>query len=141
MKQTKTFLYNRIGVVEDILKNYEEVTMTVEAMAKKYNVTPRTIQRLVKKHGIVRTISESNKVIAYLKNYSNLRKPEHLKARRKYISAKRRYEMISNHPYCATCGNKPAQCPLNIDHIDNNATNNKPENLQVLCMICNQGKR
>lgn len=141
MKTKRTFLYNKVGAIEDIIKNYTEVTMTVTDLAKKWGTTPRSIQRLLKDFGYVRTIAEANKVTAVLKNYDNLRKPEHLKAKRLFISVKRRYEMIKAHPFCTTCGNTAKECPLNIDHIDDNATNNNDSNLQVLCMMCNQGKK
>lgn len=131
----------RLEDVQFILKNYKDVTMTVTDMAKKFNVTPRTIQRLVKKHGVVRSIAEANKVTAKLKDYSTLRVPDHLKSKRNIIKKSLRYEIISNHPFCSTCGNTKEQCPLQVDHIDGNPSNNEISNLQVLCMICNQGKK
>ena len=137
----KTFLYNRIGAIEDILKNYAEVTMTVENIAKKWDVTPRTIQRIVKQHGIVRTISEGNKVTAKLKDYSALRKPDELKARRKSLSRKLRYQVMSSADRCTCCGATKYDNYLQVDHIDGDASNNVITNLQVLCIDCNQGKR
>jgi hypothetical protein len=127
--------------VEFILNNYKNVTMTVTDMAKKFNVTPRTIQRLVKKHGIVRTIEQANKVTAKLKNYDALRIPDHLKSKRNILKKSLRFKLISEHPFCSTCGNTKEQCPLQVDHIDGNPSNNELTNLQVLCMLCNQGKR
>ena len=137
----KTFLYNRIGAIEDILKNYSEVTMTVTDIAKKWDVTPRTIQRIVKQHGIVRTIAEGNKVTAKLKDYSSLRKSPELKARRKSLSRKLRYEVMSSTDRCKCCGATKEDNYLQIDHIDGNSENNVRENLQVLCRDCNQGKK
>lgn len=128
--------------VEFILNNYKNVTMTVTAMAKKFNVTNRTIQRLVKAHGLVRTVAEANKVTAKLKDYSKHRVPDHLKVKRNILKRSIRYELISKHPFCSTCGSRPQDgVRLEIDHIDNNPSNNNIDNLQVLCMFCNQGKK
>lgn len=130
--------------VEFILKNYKNATMTVENMAKKFNVTTRTIQRLVKKHGLSRTVAEANKVTAKLKDYSSLKVPEHLKAKRIILKQSVRYAIIAAHPYCSTCGRRPSaedNVALEVDHIDNNAQNNDKSNLQVLCRECNRGKR
>ena len=128
--------------VDFILKNYKEATMTVENMAKKFNVTPRTIQRLVKKYGLSRTIAEANKVTAKLKNYDALRVPEHLKAGRNILKKSIRYELIKSHPWCTVCGGRAETGHvLEVDHIDGDATNNNPKNLQVLCRDCNRGKR
>lgn len=144
MKQTKTFLYLRIGAEEDIINHYKNVTMKVEDLAKKYNVTVKTIQRIAKKHGVVRTVAEANKVTAKLKNYSSLRVPDHLKAKRIILKKVVRHELISKHPFCTLCGDRPSLTTttvLEIDHIDGNATNNEITNLQVLCRDCNRGKR
>lgn len=143
MKTNKTFLYLRIGAKEDILNHYNNVTMTVTALAEKYGVTNRTIQRFVKTHGgNIRTVSEANKVTAKLKDYSGHRVPDELKIKRNIIKRTIRYALIKSHPYCTTCGSRPEDgIRLEVDHIDNNPSNNNPINLQVLCMFCNQGKR
>lgn len=142
MKRTKPFLYNVIGAEEDIVNHYKNVTMKVEDLAKKYDVTVRTIQRIAKKYGVVRTVAEANKVTAKLKNYSSHRVPEHLKVKRNILKRSIRYELISKHPFCSTCGSRPQDgVRLEIDHIDNNPSNNNIDNLQVLCMFCNQGKK
>lgn len=141
IQKQKTFLYLQIGAVEDILEHYKNVTMTVTALSEKYNVTPRTIQRLVKKHGIVRSIAEANKVTAKIKDYSSNRVADHLKVKRNFIKRSTRYKIIANQPFCTICGSKPEDgVRLEIDHIDDNPSNNDPHNLQVLCMFCNQGK-
>lgn len=137
----KTFLYNRVGAVEDIIEQYKNVTMTVTDIAKKYNVTPRSIQRLLKKHGVVRTIAEANKVTARLKNYDALKVPDYLKVKRHHLTRKQRYEILQANPRCATCGATKENAYLQIDHKDGNPSNNKTHNLQVLCILCNQGKK
>lgn len=124
----------------DILEIYINVTDTVENTAKKYGVTVRTIERVVKKHGAIRTVAQANKATAHLKDYSGMIVPEHLKVKRKSLSHKTRYEVMIAHPFCSTCGNTKDVLPLEIDHIDNDPTNNDVNNLQVLCTLCNKGK-
>ena len=143
MKTNKTFLYLRIGAKEDILNHYNNVTMTVTALAEKWGVTPRTIQRFIKANGgNIRTVSEANKVTSKLKDYSGHRVPEHLKVKRNIIKRSLRYKLISEHPFCVVCASRSEDgIRLEIDHIDNNPSNNSLPNLQVLCMFCNQGKR
>ena len=124
----------------EIVELYKSATMKTEDIAKQFGVHPRAIQRLVKKYGVIRTNAEANKAMAKLKNYDSMRKPAHLKAQRKWIGKRKRVEIIQAHPYCAICGNRAIHSPLQVDHIDNNATNNADNNLQVLCLDCNIGK-
>lgn len=128
------------GDIEGIIDLYLSKTMTTQAIAKQYGVSSRQIQRIMKAHGVIRTIAEANKVATPLKDFSNLRKPDHLKVGRYKLPCNLRYKLIKEHPYCVVCGNTVKECPLNIDHIDGDATNNELDNLQVLCSHCNQGK-
>lgn len=123
-----------------ILDDYKKLEITVENIAKKYDITVRTVQRIVKKLGFIRTVAEANKKAACLKDYSGHRLPEELKKKRKTLPRNIRYTLIKNHPFCSICGNTMQQCPLHIDHIDGDATNNDLSNLQVLCLLCNHGK-
>ena len=42
-------------------------------------------------------------------------------------------------PMCKTCGFIPEHpCQLDVDHIDGNSKNNKPENYQTLCANCHR---
>ncbi len=144
MKPKRTFLYNKIGAIDDIITNYKNVTMTVTDLAKKWGTTPRSIQRLLKDFGEIRSVAEANKATVKLKDYSKHRVPDHLKAKRVILPKIVRYNLIAQHPFCSTCGDRPSLTQytvLEVDHIDGNATNNKPDNLQVLCRDCNRGKR
>lgn len=124
---------------EVIAHLYQGGHYTTETIAKNYGVTVRTVQRIAAKYGVVRTISESNKLIAPLKNYKTI--PPELRVKRRQITQRLRWEMISAQPWCTVCGRRPNEgVALEIDHIDENPSNNSQDNLQVLCAICNQGK-
>lgn len=122
-----------------ICQEYQQATSTSEKIAAKYSITTRQLQRIVKEAGIVRTIADSNRLMAKFKNYEGHKNPN--KVTRKTLPKKIRYEMIKNNPYCKNCGNTMMQCPLQVDHIDGNSRNNDASNLQVLCMDCNYGKK
>ena len=122
-----------------IADEYVSCLYTTEQIAQKYNISSRQVQRIVKALNVVRTISESNKLMAKYKDYSRHRSPNPIK--RKTLPKAIRYKMIREHPFCTNCGNTPMQCPLQVDHIDGNPSNNDLLNLQVLCMDCNYGKK
>lgn len=129
----------RINRDDKIAKDYLEYNQTVESIAFKYSLNVRSIQRIVKTYGIVRTISQANKQSARLKVYP--KKPEHLKVKRKHLTSKLRYEVLSTSKGCVVCGlSRKEGAILHVDHIDNNPQNNDIVNLQVLCSDCNLGK-
>ena len=123
----------------EIATIYKSNTMTVENMAKKYMTTTRTIQRIAKAMGCNITQAEANKRTAKLKNY--YKKPDYLKVKRKHLNIKIRLKTLMAHPFCTICGAKAKDgVRLEVDHIDNNPSNNNEDNLQVLCNLCNKGK-
>lgn len=134
---TKEFHEKRAELIAD---EYARFTMTVEKLAIKYNISTRSIQRIAKAKGVVRTIAEANKIAAPFKNYEGHKVPEHLKKKRKSIPQWLRYKTLRAHPWCKVCGATGMICPLQVDHIDGDATNNNESNFQVLCMECNYGK-
>jgi hypothetical protein len=122
-----------------IARLYETGKYTTAHLAQLYGVTPRQIQRIATKFGVVRTAAESNKVIAPLKRYRKI--PKEMRVTRKSLSRKVRYKTVTEHPYCSTCGMRPDDgVRLEVDHIDNDPSNNVQSNLQVLCALCNMGK-
>ncbi|RTL06164.1 hypothetical protein EKK58_05990 [Candidatus Dependentiae bacterium] len=121
-------------------EDYLNYNTTVSKIAKKYGLTSRSLQRAMKNLGVVRERKEATRLSVKHKDYSWLRKPEELKVKRKSIPQGLRYKILRAHPYCSVCGATYQQCPLSIDHIDNNPTNNNENNLQVLCLECNYGK-
>lgn len=118
---------------------YKSGRYTTEKIALVYNVSVRQVQRVAKDAGIIRTQAEANKLMAPFKNYHTT--PVELRVKRKQLTLKTRYSIIKAHPYCTNCGRRPDEgIRLEVDHIDENAENNAPENLQVLCSQCNTGK-
>lgn len=112
---------------------------TTERIAEWHNLTPRSVQRMLSKRGTIRSRAHSNRLMAKHKRYTRM--PAELRAKRKRISNRLRYELLAEHPYCALCGAEPSPGVfLQIDHIDDDATNNDRTNLQVLCRSCNHGK-
>lgn len=129
----------RINRDDKIARDYLEYNQTVESIAFKYSLNVRSIQRIVKTYGIVRTVAQANKQSARLKVYP--KKPEHLKVKRKHLTSKLRYEILSTSNGCVVCGlSRKEGAILHVDHIDNNPQNNDIVNLQVLCSDCNLGK-
>ena len=124
---------------ESIKRYYLSGKYTTEQIAGWYKITPRQLQRIAKTEGYIRTQTEANRMVAPLKHYATV--PVELRVKRKHLSRKVRYKLLSEHPYCTVCGNRPGDgYRLEVDHIDNDATNNVLTNLQVLCGACNMGK-
>ena len=118
-----------------IARLYASGEYTTTHLAEIYGVTPKTIQRIARKYGVIRTLTEANKLMAPLKHYRKL--PPEAYKKRKHLLARVRYQLLKEHPFCTVCGAKER---LEIDHIDNDPTNNDLSNLQVLCDLCNAGK-
>lgn len=118
---------------------YKSGQYTTEYIAKLYNISTRQVQRIARIEGVIRTQAEANRVAAPLKHYHKV--PNELKIKRKHLTRKLRYKLISEHPYCATCGLSVKDgIRLEVDHINENPHDNDLKNLQVLCNMCSQGK-
>ncbi len=126
---------------KEIAELYASGKHTTEKIALLYGVSTRTIQRIAKSAGVIRTIPQANKTMAKYKTYYKKDPKEKARNNRKTIPIKLRCTILSEHPYCSLCGRSPEQgVRLEIDHIDNDSSNNDPSNLQVLCGDCNIGK-
>jgi hypothetical protein len=124
---------------QSIARLYASGQYTTEYLAKSYHVSSRSIQRIAKKHGVIRSQADANRVAAPLKHYRTI--PIELRVKRKHLSLKKRFEIISARPFCTLCGMRSDDgVRLEVDHIDEDATNNADANLQVLCNRCNLGK-
>lgn len=122
-----------------VVSLYKSGKYTTEQIATNYSISTRQVQRIATKYGVIRTLSESNKLVAPLKNYKTI--PKEFKVVRKQISSKTRYNTIANQPWCTICGMSAKDgVRLEVDHIDNDPSNNNSDNLQVLCALCNTGK-
>lgn len=123
----------------EIANRYKQYDITVERLAHEYKLTVKSIQRIANKYNVIRTVAQANKQSARLKVYP--KKPEHLKVKRKHLTSKLRYEVLSTSKGCVVCGlSRKEGAILHVDHIDNNPQNNDIVNLQVLCSDCNLGK-
>jgi len=122
-----------------IVALYRSGKYTTEQIAANYHVTPRQVQRIATHYGIIRSQADANRVAAPLKHYHTV--PIEFRVKRKGLTAKKRYSVITDHPYCNTCGMTAKEgIRLEVDHIDENPANNNGNNLQVLCSACNKGK-
>lgn len=107
-----------------------------------WDISERQVQRILKAHDVIRTQSESYKLAIAQGRMVYYKKPEHLKAKRVTIPLPVRYRVLEQAKgRCTLCGNTVEDgIRLEIDHIDNNPSNNAINNLQVLCNLCNSGK-
>lgn len=111
-------------------------------IAKQFDVSERQVQRIVKAAGVSRTQSESYRLAIKQGRMKYYKKPDHLKVKRLALSVKLRHEILKRDGFaCVQCGSTPKDgIRLEIDHKDSDIRNNLPDNLQVLCNLCNRGK-
>lgn len=118
---------------------YKSGKFTTAQIAKNYDLSPRQVQRIATKMGVIRTLAESNRLVAPLKRYKTI--PAEFKVKRKQLTSRTRFDLLAIQPFCTLCGMRAEDgVRLEIDHIDNNPHNNLNDNLQVLCALCNRGK-
>jgi len=105
-------------------------------------ITTRQMQRILKQLGVMRTQRDSY-ILAIKSGRMKYKKlsPEQLKAR-KTVQSKLRFLVFKRDGFkCKICGSTATEAlRLEVDHIDENPTNNAIENLQTLCDRCNKGK-
>lgn len=124
---------------QGIASLYKSGQYTTEQIAKNYSISARQVQRIASKLGVIRSLAESNRLVAPLKNYRNI--PIEHRVVRKQLTSRTRYDLLMLQPFCGLCGLRAENgVRLEIDHIDNDPTNNTNDNLQVLCALCNRGK-
>jgi hypothetical protein len=113
-----------------------------ETLGSMYGISSRQIQRIVNAAGAARTQSESYNLAIQQGRMVYLRKPKELLKKRKTINPKLRYQVFARDDYtCQVCGATKDDClRLEVDHINADATDNRLDNLQVLCNTCNIGK-
>jgi hypothetical protein len=126
---------------QEIVKRYQ-ADEHARKIAQDFDISERQVQRIVSKAGVSRSISQSYSLAIEQGRMKYYKKPEHLKKRRKTLTLKARYTILNRDDFtCVQCGSRPDDgIRLEIDHIDEDATNNVLDNLQTLCNLCNQGK-
>ena len=103
--------------------------------------TVRSIQRLIQKWGISRTVIASYHNAMKRGRVSWIKKDQREKIHRISMKPKLRYQILERDGFkCKLCGSDATIAVLEIDHIDENPANHKPENLRVLCYECNMGR-
>ncbi|MEK7659157.1 MAG: HNH endonuclease [Patescibacteria group bacterium] len=112
----------------------------------KVSISPRHIQRIIKSLGKSRNFSEAFNLAIKKgrKSYEHLRKPIKSSLLRKGIDIRQRYEILKRDNFrCVLCGNTAKETRLEIDHIKPvvNGGNNELDNLRILCVLCNRGKK
>lgn len=121
----------------EIVKEYVSGQVTCESIAKKFGVTTRTIQRIAKENNVVRTVGESNKLIAPLKNYSDLKVPKEIKELRERLPQLTRKFMLQKDPFCHICHIMRGHgTRMEITFKDGNYNNNRLDNLVTICRRC-----
>lgn len=128
--------------IERALNHYEAYDMSVKDIASMAGVNVRTVQRWAAKAGIVRDLRTAQGMSAKYRDYGKVSEKQKLHIpKRKPIPPSLRFKILESHPYCAVCGATAGPgVYLDIDHINNDPSDNDPKNLQVLCHSCNIGK-
>lgn len=104
------------------------------------DITVRSIQRQIKKLGISRTVGESFRLAASKGRIRWAKKESTVK--RLKLKPGLRYSILKRDNFkCTSCGNDATKTILEVDHIDNNPSNNNIDNLTTLCEWCNLGKQ
>lgn len=130
------------STVDRALAHYESYDMSVKEIAAMSGVTARTVERWAAKAGIVRELQTAQSMSARYRDYVSVSSKQKLNInKRKPIRPAVRSLLLETYPYCMQCGITPEQgVRLEIDHINNDPSDNRMENLQVLCRSCNMGK-
>ncbi len=103
------------------------------------DISVRQIQRRIKTSGLSRSIGDAFRLAVKRGRVTYHKSPN--PKRRTTLSHKTRYIILTRDAYtCVLCGNTAKQARIEIDHIDENPTNNTLENLRTLCEQCNKGK-
>lgn len=128
--------------VDRALGHYERYDMPVKDIAKEAGVSTRTVERWAAKVGILRDTRLAQGMTAKYRDYGAISEKQKIGVnKRKAIPSSLRYLLLETYPYCMLCGATPEHgVRLEIDHINNDPSDNRMENLQVLCHKCNMGK-
>lgn len=140
-KRTYKNLYSNRNTM--IMEFYREGRSCQEiAEMANFGISVRQMQRILAKMGVTRSTGDAFRLAVKKGRVKYHRIPDHLKKQRKHITAKLRYQILKRDNFkCVLCGVTAQECRrLEVDHINENATDNNPSNLQTLCDRCNSGK-
>lgn len=130
---------NRDNIIIDMYKQGKSSNQIYEEC--NCGVSVRQIQRIIKLSGIMRSQSESYRLAIKVGRMKYKRLPKELLKQRKGIPIILRYKVMSKYGFkCCKCGATAKDDKIEIDHKDDNPSNNNINNLQVLCSSCNRGK-
>lgn len=122
-----------------IIEKYLSGQAFTQAIAKEFDLTPRQVQRIVKEAGHGKTISERNKQIAHLKNYSEILLPKKVKEYRKYLPQETRLLFLRYNDACEVCGiRRGFGCRLEVTFRNPKNFNDDMRNLKTVCRRCLQ---
>lgn len=100
----------------------------------------RHIQRVVKSMNIIRSRGEAFRLAVSQGRVDYQRKKRQFN-QRKTVNAKMRFEVFKRCDFrCVICGEDGSDNRLEVDHINENPSDNRLDNLQILCSLCNKGK-
>lgn len=116
-----------------------------DSMYVKDNVCQKHYFRFMR-NGTYDTVQKRNYRYSNPKGYQLIYEPDHILSQKNGYVYEHRLVMYSvfgdDLPNCSMCG-KACNWDLyttHIDHVDEDVTNNKPENLRPLCNACNTGR-
>lgn len=125
---------------EDIIDLYQEGSSGQEIKeTMRLKQTVRSIQRVVHNEGISRPIGEAfrNAIKRGRIRYVLKEKRVH----RTKLNPTLRYKILDRDNFkCVKCGATAKDDLIEVDHKDNNPSNQDPNNLETLCHRCNFGK-
>lgn len=120
-----------------IANEYASGTQTCTTIAKKYGMTTKTVQRIAKLHNVIRTLGDSNRLMASVKKYSDLKVPSYILELRSHLTQKDRLYILQSRPNCYKCNiTKGNGTRMEVTFKDNNPHNKRMENLVTICRRC-----
>jgi hypothetical protein len=132
------------GKEQEIIHEYLKNERMVKSLAEEFGITTRTIQRLAEKLGVSNQVSKADRQATAWKTSPALKADSILRSQNKRkritIPLRVRFEVLQSQKICQLCG-AGKESRLQIDHIDENPSNNNINNLRVLCDDCNLGNK